>query len=390
MASARTQLLCLTLSTAVCAVVGWRVAVRLDRAPELLDRGEEVRRLLEEHETGAREPLSGADSPPEPISLDIPEEVAETLFGLSRRQGGYDPVRYLRYPPHLDSPRPWAEHPDREFRKRTNSLGMIEIAEPAARRPELRVLATGDSHTDGVCAHDESWPNALEALLQEAHPGRTIEVLNAGKGGYSFYNYLGVLRDFLDLEPHAFVVGVYGGNDFYEALPVHRYLHALPPPPEIHPSPRWRAAAAASEAACQAFIGYKHFQIVPRDVDLALEAGWYAIERIRRLCAEHGIELIIVYIPALAEVQWEEAAGELERVCRILELSDEDLRVAWEMSDRFLERLRHEGLAVVDLRGPMRACSGPLYWRGDHHINLAGQELVARALQPQLEALIER
>jgi hypothetical protein len=97
-------------------------------------------------------------------------------------------------------------------------------------QPALRILVTGDSHTDGVCNNSESFTNLLEAELSAAHPGEAIEALNAGKGAYSFYNYLGVLERLLPLRPDVFVVAVYGGNDFVESLALrHTFEHGAPP-----------------------------------------------------------------------------------------------------------------------------------------------------------------
>ena len=45
------------------------------------------------------------------------------------------------------------------------------------------MLVTGDSHTEGVCGTQETFPNVLEALLRERHPDEQIEAqeIPAGK-----------------------------------------------------------------------------------------------------------------------------------------------------------------------------------------------------------------
>ncbi len=389
MARARTGLLCLLVSTAICGAVGWWAV------PRLLDRGApasgvryvgpSLRQLLR-----TRRAEAAGTAEPE-WSLEMPRRDAQVLFPLHHAHNEYDPLCYIRYPAHYDAPRGQAEYPRGRYPVLTNGLGIREVHDPLPHRPDLRLLAAGDSHTDGVCRNRESWPNVLEARLRQAHPELEIEVLNAGKGGHSFYNYLGVLRRLLYLEPHALVIGVYGGNDFYEVLPMHRYFYRRmgPPSPEDHHASMLDAAKVESSGLSQGLCSYKYFHTHPDEIHVALRASQEVMERIRDLCREHGIELVVVYIPALPEVRWQDEAEVLEEVRTRLGLSHEDVELGTRMADRFLSRLREDGYRVVDMRDAMRASKRRCYWSSDHHINVHAQALIARALLEPVELLLE-
>jgi len=103
------------------------------------------------------------------------------------------------------------------IRIEVNSLGFRggEIAVP---KPPgtFRIFAVGESTTfgwKGVTSHREAWPARLEAKLRAAHPGRTIEVINAGVPGYtSVEQRVNFMLRISKLEPDALVI-YHGNND---------------------------------------------------------------------------------------------------------------------------------------------------------------------------------
>ena len=100
---------------------------------------------------------------------------------------------------------------------RANSQGLrddeVAIPKPAGVK---RVQALGDSFTVGadVEQHD-AWPQVLEQLLNE--PGKpAVEVVNAGVGGWSPFQYAQFYEHYGDqFEPDLIVVGFFVGNDTY-------------------------------------------------------------------------------------------------------------------------------------------------------------------------------
>jgi lysophospholipase L1-like esterase len=102
-----------------------------------------------------------------------------------------------------------------------------------------RILCVGDSVTFGFNVDQAAaYPRQLEALLRARHPGRSIEVVNAGVPGWSWVQGLRFLEaDGLGLRPDL-VIAAHGTNDqFWRALVTDR--ERMPaggvPAPEMRP-----------------------------------------------------------------------------------------------------------------------------------------------------------
>jgi hypothetical protein len=105
--------------------------------------------------------------------------------------------------------------PERAVVQRTNAQ---RLRGPPCAVPKpvgtLRLLCVGDSHTfgDGV-ADDESWPAHLGRELSRRHPGRALEVINAGVNGYeTVQEVLWIEQHLLALEPDGILLQ-YFAND---------------------------------------------------------------------------------------------------------------------------------------------------------------------------------
>jgi lysophospholipase L1-like esterase len=103
------------------------------------------------------------------------------------------------------------------YRIDVNSLGFRgpEIAVP--KPPEtMRIFALGESSTfgwKGARSHEEAWPGVLETKLRAAHPGRRIEVINAGVPGYtSIEQRINFMLRISHLQPDAILI-YHGNND---------------------------------------------------------------------------------------------------------------------------------------------------------------------------------
>jgi hypothetical protein len=315
------------------------------------------------------------------VPLD-PEEVAR--FFPPTPVIRYDAFSYFRQVAFRNQTSTWREHPRGAWTHRTNSIGMREDREPSVEHPDLRILVTGDSHTDGVCENSESFVHLLEADLAARHPGRTVEALNAGAGGYSFYNYLGTLERLLPLEPDAFVVTIYGGNDFEEILSLqHRFRGTQRPAGSKNYWPQIeRAIEIFKPCLAQCFGSLKYFAANPDQKEIALQGARDVCTEIAVVCLRNSVRPIFVYVPPLEDVEWPLHADKLDPVREVLGLSDEDLACHEQLADSLLASLRAKRLEVVDMRAPFRAAKRPLYWAEDNHINLDAQRLIADALQP--------
>ena len=114
----------------------------------------------------------------------------------------------------------WPEHPLGKIVMKTNNMGFRCDESTGIKKPEgtIRILITGDSHTDGVIYNSESVAARLEELLKKQQPGKDFEALNAGNGYFGPQNFLGVYRKFSSLESDIFIVIIYTGNDFLDGI----------------------------------------------------------------------------------------------------------------------------------------------------------------------------
>ena len=361
-----------------------------DQSLELVDNSDLVREDL------ARRSLEGGSFElPEGARLELeemPVELAERFFpGIGRRLV-YDPVAYFFTRPHMNSRVRFGEHPDGGFRVVTNSLGMREDGELAAAPPALRVLVTGDSHTDGVCNNDESFANLLEVGLRSVLSIDDVEVLNAGCGSYNFHNYLGLYEKFRELEPDVFLVCVYGGNDFKGDLKTVAWNRRLQLPEfsKTYRGRQRRALLRHPNAFAQAFQQLAWFEDVPQVADLALTGAQDVLGELALRCAEDGVELVVAWLPPASDVEWEVHATKFDALTDLFELDAAALARNDTLADTVLATLGHlEDVHTVDLREPLRDGGGPYFWKSDLHLNTAGHRRVARALLPVVSELAE-
>jgi len=98
-----------------------------------------------------------------------------------------------------------------------NSRGLRDD-EVAVPKPDgvFRILVIGDSFTVGANIEQaEAYPQVLERLLQSSS-GQQLEVINAGTGGWSPYQYASFLEHYgADYEPDLVLAGLFVGNDIY-------------------------------------------------------------------------------------------------------------------------------------------------------------------------------
>jgi hypothetical protein len=124
--------------------------------------------------------------------------VAET-HGVIQR----DPLRGHAYAPNLSRHVVTADY---EVDFRTNELGLRDVPLAEVPADALRMLAVGDSYTQGHGVRaEQAWPKVLQARLPNAH------VFNAGVSGYGLQQMRSTAEALRErLRPRAILVGVYG------------------------------------------------------------------------------------------------------------------------------------------------------------------------------------
>ncbi len=349
-----------------------------------------------EGSTAQRSGASGAASldpaTPQEWRYFLTEDEADSYFFVrSNNRMVFDPWTYMRDAGNLDEMIPRREHPAGKYRWQSNSLGCREDHELDDPPRDWRVLVAGDSHTCGLCNDEESFANLLEAGLAREYAGKSVEVLNAALGGYSFYNYFGTLLRLRSFKPQLFVIGVFGGNDFAELLPLEFQFKNRPWDTMSEREQERRAAAMEVSYAAmgQGLNSIDTFRAWPHEEPLMVRSAIELCEQMRDVAQGYGTKLIVVFIPAPFDFKWDKLPQRALDARAALELTDEDMAINRRMGTSFLEGLRAAGLPVLDMRPIFEREATPPYWRVDFHINLRGQELIAEALKPLVSAALE-
>lgn len=384
------------ISLCASTIVGLVVAGAILRARRhehyrIVDKRREVEGLLFQHQLDPRGLMAvvpGLDDSARLKREPIDRQTAEKLFSPEETLV-YDAKTIYRYASNLHQTLPLAEHPDGQYLRRTNSAGEREDHETFVEKPDLFVLVTGDSHTDGVCNNGETFPNLLEAELARAHAGEKVEVLNTGVAGYGPYHYLSVLEKYLPREPRVHVLTFFGGNDFNDVLPLrHFFDHTLRPKSSRDAWAGLEREKHVSRAAIlQGVNQILHFRHFPEEAILALETCNQVNAEIDRLCRARDIPWIFVYIPSVFDGPWIEQAEMREHCKQALDLTDWDVAVGNRLADAMLGALRRRGVDVLDLRPVFAAEAGPWYWP-ELHVDLRSQSRLAELLAPRVEAAL--
>lgn len=389
----------LTLCALLILAIAWAFLLRPRRpgnSVHAVDRTEEFRDMLEERAGSgpapAAPPILRAGVPWPGLVLNPADKAALLGRGgwVERKYKVLDPHAYCRLAPGQVRERRFGEHPRGGWVMHTNSLG-LRGAEELLDEPDLRVLVTGDSHVQGVCADEETWPALLGQRLRAARPGEDLESLNAAVGGYGPYHYLGVLECFLHLQPDLFVVTVFGGNDFKYAQTLQRY-YAHRGPYETGPHDSRTLAEKGIEHGGlrpQELEQILYFLNNPDEVRVAIETMVALTDTMQRLCEAEGIRLVFVYLPPPLTGQPQHFGELSERVAEALAVEREELRSSDRIADGWMEFLAERAIPCVDLRPPFRASQVPWFWNTDLHLNLAGQRAVAEAVAPVVQGLVE-
>jgi len=394
----RHRRLALGLGCALAAALGalaWSLARPKPRDPQQSNK--DVLELLERGR-GEPRPAPTNATGPEARDLYLPEDLAATLFSVRATAQVYDPWCYHIHKAGLDVDVSWEEHPAGHWHLRTNAQNLRED-EPVGAGPfDLRVLVTGDSHTDGYCDNAESFANLLEAALA-AESGRKVDVLNAGNGAWSFYNYLGALEKFLPLRPAVFVVCFYAGNDFLEVLPPHAWFTGttMPPEGEAEVERRKLANQISPPASVQAVRSMMWFADHPEFQETSVAAAFELLMRAQAICEREQIELIVAGLPDSLQVDREAHAELFERLERELGLASAvgsgesgatrvPLAIHAHLTGDLLARLDARGVRTLDLTRAFPSGGGPYFWSRDLHLSVKGHAAVAKALEPLLAA----
>ncbi|MBU0755951.1 MAG: hypothetical protein KJ645_12480, partial [Planctomycetes bacterium] len=156
------------------------------------DIREKLDKLTEEQPLTEDELLTLFD-PEAPYTL-VREPLSEEIAGIfhpgikiPKGRVIYDPIAYCIVRPDMRLTRHFDEYPGGEFPVNSNNYGFRNDEDFIPGKPDLRILVTGDSHTEGVVPNHESFANVLGTLLRERQPLSLVDrVLECRRGGRLF------------------------------------------------------------------------------------------------------------------------------------------------------------------------------------------------------------
>lgn len=313
--------------------------------------------------------------------------IAAGLY-LRRRQSDFLKVESDYYVPdvlagHVHKPYAkreyvWDEHEKGKIVLRTNNLGFREDADTEITKPEhtVRILVTGDSQTDGVVYNTESFPNLLEQKLNSTPDAPRFEVINGGTGYYTFQNYAGFLQKYLYLKPDYFIVAIYTGNDFMEAIAAAVKRGQLAP----RNTPFWdrlKLRAAPAPLVSQALNQIIYFKSSPQMKTESLEIAQQQLKEISETCFRNKIRFSVVFLPTKLDV---EDRSYLLEVKNSFGLTDAEANLNQDLKASLIMWLERQNVKYLDMTGYMRGSSDALFWRKDYHLNVKGHQLVSDVL----------
>lgn len=372
-------------SAALASAIAYGVYDRLCREPQtvlaLVDTRDRLGVLLDER---ARRPTRAT-----PRFLGNPalqREVmdvatAQLFFPPAGANRPYIEAIFCANEPNLSRWISFPEHPRKGFTLKTNSLGMLNAFDVSTTPPDVRILVVGDSHGVGLCENSETFAHRVGALHRRHFPNRTVETLNASCGGYTLYNYLGVLEHYLNLEPDVFVFAVYGGNDFAPMMMMQRFYFRRPAPKFSRPDLDLVRDLKPKHIASQELLQALYFESNPEDEALAIQTADEITREIERLCRLNSIKMIAVYIPPPFRSQprlfREQMAETLPRVG----LEESDLEVSDRIADGWIAAANARGVRVIDMRPEFGSSDEFMFFHElDCHTNLAAHERIASAI----------
>lgn len=312
--------------------------------------------------------------------------------------------------------------PEFTIHERTNDLG-LRNGPVGPRRPGVRrILGLGDSfsYSNSVELH-ETFFKQLETMA-DAAGGEEVEVINAAVPAYSTIQEYRYLRDEgLALVPDAVLLGFYVGNDFQDS---YELFDSLGRPTvdvvegELRANERFPGAryerqertlrtatltlrsALASNSALYVFLRERFSEALwrfglrnnPPPPDFcakvpspAMQAGWALtrsiLDSMHTLCAERGVDLIIVLLPTQYQVHEELWVHHFTTFG--LDPSAYDLDLPQRLMREFCE---DRGITCIDVLPVMRAEAhkGLLFYPIASYMTPAGHRLVAGAVHERL------
>jgi hypothetical protein len=262
--------------------------------------------------------------------------------------------------------------------KKTNGEGLADSLDYAPEKPDsiYRIIALGDSFTEGVGApQDSAWPQLLRGMLRETYP-KGVEVINAGVSGSDPVYAFALLRERLaKYRPDQVVMMV--NNSDVEDLITRGGKERFQPDSVTHfrKGPWFEPIYRSSyvfRALLHGLFRLDQLYLTPRTRRLANERAAAELAATAReahgFCSARGCRFTLVFQPLVNEMH-----GDSARLAEAIgkSLTDNGVDVLY-----LLDCFRDFG----DMLGEN---TGRFAWPIDQHYNGLGYERAARCIAPR-------
>jgi lysophospholipase L1-like esterase len=245
---------------------------------------------------------------------------------------------------------------------------------------EYRIIALGDSYTQGVGApEDSTYADFLERDLSPQFPDKKIVVYNAGNSGSDpFFEYM-VLRDKLMIYSPDLVIVAINSSDLQD-VSIRGGMERFKPDGTVQyrKGPRWEVLYGISYifrhiihdflAYDWNLVKYKDQKVVLAQISLLLKDS---VDRFKVLADEKGFDLMIVFNPTDWEVKTR--ALILDTLYQSVRLNPDIISL--NLNDYYINKAGLDSSNVQDY-----------YWQVDLHHNSKGYELFARGVAEKIVA----
>lgn len=278
----------------------------------------------------------------------------------------------------------WAEHPEGKITMKTNNIGLRNDGDIKVKKDknQFRVIITGDSHIDGVVKNNESVAFFLSEGLNKLYPTKKAEVLNAGNGYFGPQNYLGVYQKFEDYNPDIFIVTIYTGNDFLDAIRIeaeNERLNVLERPKGYYDK-LWEIDGLYSGFTGQQLNQLKFFNTYPSYVDTSLHITQQSLFEIKNLCKKNGSSFLVVLLPTKIDTEPQIDKIRIDEVFEIMNFNQSHLQKNREMVLMLTNWLNKNSISYINLEEAFKNSNEELFWKADYHINVNGHRTIAEEI----------
>ncbi len=296
-----------------------------------------------------------------------------------------DSITGHRHVSHVNCEFLWPEHTDGRIFRKTNNFGFRENADTTIAKPEntKRILITGDSHVDGVVNKEETYPNVLEQLINKSsNDSKRYEIINAAVGYFGPQNYLSVLKRWQGLSPDVFIVTIYSGNDFLDAIKFASDKHQLTIPER--PQGYYEKLSKLDDYSF-AFTGQlinqiQFFKTYPDLRITALTITENTLFEIQALCETLKIKYLVVILPTKVDIEPQTDIERIKKAQQIMEYSENDLSINGSMAKQLGIWLFAHHIPYIDLTTGLSGSNKEVFWKSDYHLNSEGHRVIGNIL----------